>query len=191
VSAALEARRRRSGQDAAVATRRSSGWTEAHVRRLFWRAGFGATPKEASRWAKTGKAATLRWLLDGGSSKLVGPPPRVEGRGLDPVNEWGHDYLWWLDRMIRSQRPLDEKLTLFWHDHFATADQDTPLMLRQNRALRGRALGAFPKLLEAVTTDPAMLLFLSLADSDIGGAQRELRARARGALHPRRRLRRA
>ena len=108
------------------------GWTEAHVRRVFWRAGFGATPREARHWARRGKGATIRWLLNGGPS----PAPRIKrarastGTALDPENEWGHDVLWWLDRMVRSRHPLQEKLTLFWHDHFATTDQDTPLMLR-------------------------------------------------------------
>ena len=64
---------------------------------------------------------------------MVGPPPRANGKPLDPVNEWGHDMLWWLDKMVRSQRPLQEKLTLFWHDHFATRDQDAPLMLAQQQ----------------------------------------------------------
>jgi uncharacterized protein (DUF1800 family) len=142
-------------------------WTEAHVRRLFWRAGFGATPEEAAKWAKAGRQATLHWVLNGGRGpSTIGPAPTVDGHTLDPTNEWGHDVLWWLDRMVRSQRPLVEKMTLFWHDHFATRDQETPLMLRQNKMLRGRALGPFPSLLKAVTSDPAMLLFLSLADSD-------------------------
>ena len=146
---------------------RPSRWTDAHVRRLFWRAGFGATDKEAARWAKRGRAATLNWVLNGGRGPtLKGPEPTVDGHRLDPTNEWGHDVLWWLDRMVRTQRPLVEKMTLFWHDHFATRDQDRPLMLRQNKMLRGRALGPFPALLKAVTTDPAMQLFLSLADSD-------------------------
>ena len=79
--------------------------------------------------------------------------------------------LWWLDRMVRSRHPLQEKLTLFWHDHFATSDQDTPLMLAQNQTLRRHALGRFPALLEAVTRDPAMLLFLSLAELRQGGAR--------------------
>ena len=141
-------------------------WTEAHVRRLFWRAGFGATPAEAKAFAARGKAATIEWLLNGGPGpKLQGPPPKVDGKPLDPNNEWGHDVLWWLDRMVRSQRPLVEKLTLFWHDHFATSDQETPLMLRQNKMFRRRALGDFRALLTAVTKDPAMQLFLSLADS--------------------------
>ena len=139
-------------------------WSEKHVRRLFWRAGFGATPEEARRWADAGSDATVRFLLTGGAM-LTGPAPRVNGGPLDPVNEWGHDALWWLDRMVRSRRPLAEKMTLFWHDHFATSGQDTPLMLAQNRTLRRHALGSFPVLLRAITTDPAMQLFLSLANS--------------------------
>jgi uncharacterized protein (DUF1800 family) len=133
---------------------------------VFWRAGFGATSREARHWARRGKPATIRWLLNGGPSPAPRmKPPRVDGHRLDPENVWGHDVLWWLDRMVRSRHPLQEKLTLFWHDHFATTDQDTPLMLAQNQTLRRHALGRFPAMLEAITRDPAMLLFLSLANS--------------------------
>ena len=141
-------------------------WTESHVRRLFWRAGFGATPQEGRRFAEAGMEATLRFVLHGdGGPELEGPAPSADGKPLDPVNEWGHDGLWWLDRMVRTRRPLVEKMTLFWHDHFATSDQDTPLMLRQNRMLRRHALGNFRTLVKDVTRDPAMQLFLSLAGS--------------------------
>jgi uncharacterized protein (DUF1800 family) len=145
-------------------------WTEDHVRRLFWRAGFGATPGEATEFAARGRDATLAHVLDGPpggapAGDLVGTIPTVKGQPLDPTNEDGHDALWWLDRMVRSTRPLVEKMTLFWHDHFATAGQDTPLMLDQNWLLRTRGLGAFPHLLDGVARDPAMQLFLSLASS--------------------------
>ena len=141
-------------------------WTEAHVRRLFWRAGFGATPEEAARFAGAGKDATLEFLLRGdGGPELVGPAPSADGEPLDPVNEYGHEVLWWLDRMVRTRRPLVEKMTLFWHDHFATSGQDTPLMLRQNKVLRKHALGNFRTLVKAITRDHAMQLFLSLAGS--------------------------
>jgi uncharacterized protein (DUF1800 family) len=137
------------------------------VRRLFWRAGFGATPNEARYWAKRSKGETIDWLLRGGA----GPPrprfpkPNDGGKPLDPLNVYGHDVYWWLDKMVRSPRPLTEKMTLFWHDHFATLDQDRPLQIAQNKMLRRNALGTFRRMLTDVTKDPAMLLFLSLADS--------------------------
>jgi uncharacterized protein (DUF1800 family) len=154
-----------------AARRRGRRWSRAHARRLLWRAGFGATPSELDHFTARGRTATIDWLVRGGRGPhghraLVGPAPHDGGRRLDPVNEWGDEVLWWLDRMVRSQRPLVEKLTLFWHDHFATRDQDQPLMLAQNRVLRAHALGSFRGLLGAVTTDPAMQSFLSLADSD-------------------------
>ena len=144
----------------------AADWTQEHVRRVFWRAGFGARPDEIVKWADAGKDATLAWLLNGGGGpELVGPAPRTEDGPIDPVNEWGHDGLWWLDRMVRSQRPLVEKMTLFWHDHFATRDQETPLMLAQNRKLRKHALGNFKTLTTEITKDQAMGLFLSLFES--------------------------
>ena len=145
----------------------SRTWNEAHVRRLLWRAGFGATPREVRHWTKAGRERAIRHVVHGprGRVRLVGPRPMVNGQPIDPINEYGHDVLWWLDRMVRSNWPLQEKLTLFWHDHFATTDQDTPLMLRQNRMLRRYGQGSFRSLLRQVTRDPAMQLFLSLADS--------------------------
>ena len=41
-----------------------------------------------------------------GGASLLGPRPMVNGKPIDPLNEYGHDVLWWLDRMVRSQRPL-------------------------------------------------------------------------------------
>jgi uncharacterized protein (DUF1800 family) len=147
--------------------KRKPSWTAAHVRRLFWRAGFGPTAEEVERWTARGRDAAIDWLIDGaGPAELRGRGPSADGKPLDPENEFGHDVLWWLDRMVRSTRPLEEKMTLFWHDHFATRDVETPLLLRQNRMLREHALGSFPKLLRAVTVDPAMQIFLSLAYSD-------------------------
>jgi uncharacterized protein (DUF1800 family) len=142
---------------------RIGGWSQAHVRRVLWRAGFGATPHEAAKWAHRGRAATLRWLLtpNGHPAPLSGPKPMA----LDPVNEYGHDMLWWMDRMVRTTRPLEEKMVLLWHDHFATRDVDTPLMLRQNALLRRRALGSFPALLREVMEDPALGTFLNLIGS--------------------------
>ena len=133
-----------------ASSRRSRGWSRAHAERLLWRAGFGARPKEIEFWARRSRERTIDWLIRGGAGphgtkRMVGPAPRANGKPLDPVNEWGHDMLWWLDKMVRSQRPLQEKLTLFWHDHFATRDQDAPLMLAQNHKLRQPRAGPLPR----------------------------------------------
>ncbi|WP_272475770.1 DUF1800 domain-containing protein [Baekduia alba] len=134
------------------------------MRRVLWRAGFGATAHEARKWSHRGRGATLAWLLSPNGRKAPlepGPKPMA----LDPANEYGHDMLWWMDRMVRTTRPLEEKMVLLWHDHFATRDVDTPLMLRQNALFRRRALGSFPALLSDVMEDPAMGSFLNLIGS--------------------------
>jgi uncharacterized protein (DUF1800 family) len=71
--------------------------------------------------------------------------------------------LWWANRMLTTPRPLEEKLTLFWHGHFATAEnkvRDYRMMLRQNVMLRERASGRLRDLLVGILKDPAMLVFL-------------------------------
>jgi uncharacterized protein (DUF1800 family) len=70
---------------------------------------------------------------------------------------------WWLSRMARAERPLTEKMALFWHGHFATSvDKVTypGLMLTQNQIFRTMGLGNFEALVTAVSEDPAMLVWL-------------------------------
>ena len=69
----------------------------------------------------------------------------------------------WLNRILHGPDPLREKLTLFWHGHFATSNkkvESVALMDRQNETLRTHALGGFAALLEAIIADPAMLVWL-------------------------------
>lgn len=71
--------------------------------------------------------------------------------------------LWWANRMLTTNRPLEEKLTLFWHGHFATGQnkvRDYRMMLRQNEMLRARASGSLRDLLMGILKDPAMLVYL-------------------------------
>lgn len=71
---------------------------------------------------------------------------------------------WWLTRMVQSPRPLEEKLTLFWHGHFATSFrnvEDSYHMYQQNRMLRAGAMGNFGGLLRGIIHDPAMLKYLN------------------------------
>ncbi|MEX0992607.1 MAG: DUF1800 domain-containing protein [Solirubrobacterales bacterium] len=133
--------------------------------RLLWRAGFGPRPGEAAALAAQGLIGATGSLVRPPKEKLTGPAP-VDGDGqpIAPYDAWGHDGLWWLDRMVRSNRPLVERMTLLWHDWFATSNGEVGsqrLMLRQNRLFRRLALGSFRNLLLEVTRDPAMLIFLS------------------------------
>jgi len=75
---------------------------------------------------------------------------------------------WWLQRMAAGPRPLQEKLTLFWHGHFATSNQkvkDPYLMWLQNNTFRKLASGSWKQMLVAVTKDPAMLVWLDQTQS--------------------------
>jgi hypothetical protein len=132
---------------------------------LLWRAGFGPGRGDAARLAAFGLDGAVASLTRPvGAAKLIGKPPHGDdGLPLDPINVWGDDHCWWLDRMVRSDQQLIERMTLVWHSWFATSvDASTAqLMLRQNRMMRARALGNFHDLLVQVTRDPAMLLWLS------------------------------
>src|SRR3954447_13115649 len=133
--------------------------------RLLWRAGFGPRPGEAEALAKLRLRGAVESLVHPGAEKLVGLAPHdSKGRPLAPGDAWGHDHCWWLDRMVRTSRPLVERMTLVWHDWYATSNSGVgsqKLMLRQNRLFRSHALGSFEQLLIDVTRDPAMLLWLN------------------------------
>jgi hypothetical protein len=71
--------------------------------------------------------------------------------------------LWWATRMLTTRRPLEEKLTLFWHGHFATGEnkvRDYRMMLWQNGMFRAHASGSLRELLVGILKDPAMLVYL-------------------------------
>ncbi len=79
--------------------------------------------------------------------------------------------LWWLDRMVRTRRPLLEKMTLFWHDHFATSGEKEgiiPRMASQNELLRQNALGNFENMLRAISRDPSMMLWQDIVSNKKG-----------------------
>lgn len=82
---------------------------------------------------------------------------------------------WWLDRMVTTNRPLEEKMTLFWHGHFATSEEklrDYRKIQLQLETLRRGAIGNFGDLLVAIAKDPAMLVFLDAAQN-VKGAPNE------------------
>ena len=82
---------------------------------------------------------------------------------------------WWADRMVATERPLEEKMALFWHGHFASGGdkvRDYRKMLGQVALFQRLATGNFRELLIAVAQDPAMLVFLD-AGQNVKGAPNE------------------
>ena len=138
----------------------------AMIERLWWRAGFGPRPRDL-RGQRT-HAELVHEFLHPRGAQLEGPEARVDGRTLDPLNVYGHDVLWWLDRMVRGRHPLAQRMTLNWHDHWATSNNkvgDVKLMMRQQRTLHRYALGNFRTLARAMLRDGAMQIWLDLAGS--------------------------
>ena len=140
------------------------------IERLYWRAGFGALPGEVDGLARAGLPAAINGLLRPKGPQLRrAPEPTVEGRPIDPQNVYGHDVLFWLDRMVRGRHQLVERMTLNWHDHFATSNEkvsDAKLMITQYWSIRGLALGSFRRLALRMLHDHAMQRFLDLDNSD-------------------------
>ncbi|MBI3965688.1 MAG: DUF1800 domain-containing protein [Chloroflexi bacterium] len=134
------------------------------IAHLLRRAGFGATVAELDQYNKLGFEGAVDRLLDFGSV----PDPAEEGatrQGFDLAKSDGIRQ-WWLYRMFRTTRPLQEKLTLFWHGHFAVSNAkvNNPVWMRaQNELFRRNAAGSFRDLVQAVAKNPAMLRWLDSA----------------------------
>jgi len=91
-------------------------------------------------------------------------------RAANQLNSKRYDELraWWLHEMVVTPSPLTERMTLFWHNHFTSAQDKVPdpqVMYRQHVLLRRYALDRFDLLLHTVSKDPAMLLYLDGANS--------------------------
>lgn len=136
---------------------------------LLRRAGFGAGPSAIAAAAQRGIGPTTDALLHPENtpdtakdddliahlSSLV--PERKDGQLPVQVVK-----MWWTQKMLTTQNPLVEKMTLFWHGHFTSKlGGDGDLMLGQNRLFRANALGNFRTLTLAVSRDPAMLRYLN------------------------------
>jgi len=140
------------------------------VPHLLRRAGFGGGPAEQAQYETMGFDAAVQYLLNYSSidnSKLdaITPNIRTSYSGTVPKgqNEGNNLATWWLNRMVQTPRPLEEKMTLFWHNHFATAIskvQNGYLMYQQNQMLRNNALGNFSDMMTDITWDGAMLIWL-------------------------------
>jgi uncharacterized protein (DUF1800 family) len=148
-------------------------WDLRRVVHLHRRAGFAATWKEIQRDLADGPAASITRLLKG-ETRSEGAPAdfrdfadTLARLALDyrarGVPDPRHLKAWWFYRMLWGPDPLGERLTLLWHNHFATSYNkvnDAAAMHRQNEIFRKHGRGPFGKLLKAVVHDPALLIWL-------------------------------
>ena len=159
------------------------------IRHLLRRAGFGASPQELRFYGELGRSATVEALIDyeqfdDDVDAFIGAPGyvNVTTRGTFSPNTVINDARQrWLFRMVHSARPLQEKMTLFWHNHFATAyskvagaygardatrmmaakaSEDPVKLQGQVETIRTMCLGSFRDLVIAMAKDPAMLVWL-------------------------------
>jgi hypothetical protein len=147
---------------------------------LFRRAAFGASPERLARAVRDGLEPTIQELLAGAKDHEKNDPLLADiGERFASMQSIDMLRGWWLYVMLNGGHPLREKMTLFWHNHFATsvAKVKSPaLMYRQNKLLRKHALGKFGPLLRDIGRDVAMLLWLD-SNQNVKGRPNENYAR--------------
>src|SRR5262249_33685762 len=137
-------------------------WNARWAGHLFRRAAFGASPEWIARALREGPEPTVKQLLAGepGHEKTAALLADV-GEGFAAQGSIDKLRAWWVSSMLHGGHPRREKLTLFWHSHFATSVakvKSAALVYRQNQLLRKHALGEFRPFLRDVGRDVAMLL---------------------------------
>lgn len=140
------------------------GWTNRDAWHLLTRSGFGTTEAEIERATKDGLGKTVERILKSQpeSDEFRETETLIRQTAFDTGNIVDLQ-AWWFYRMIHSANPLHEKMTLLWHNHFATSNRkirSVDLMSDQNDKLRRHALGDFRKMLHQMAKDPAMLVWL-------------------------------
>jgi uncharacterized protein (DUF1800 family) len=167
-----------------VAHAAPASMTPADVRHLLERSGFAPSPAEVAPWVGlSAEQAVDRLIADARHATQAPPATPLPAFTQEPVRtplgqlpedervqarrQERDDVLalsaWWLEEMRVTRTPLAERMTLFWHNHFATSMQKVRQaqgMYVQHGLLRREALGSFRDLLHGVARDPAMLIYL-------------------------------
>ncbi len=155
------------------------------VQLLLWRAGMGATPAQVDAALTAGYTQAVENMF--AATDVPDPPPLPAwpaqlppnatpdqkaqyNQAVSSANNQGLTMLtnWWVNLLHTSAAPLQECLSLFWHNHFATANDKVsrpPYMLKQNQLFRTLGMGKFVDLLIAVSKDPAMMIWLDNKDN--------------------------
>lgn len=163
-------------------------WDVHAAEHLLRRAGFSGTPQHVRRLHDMGLDAAVAFLVDYRKIDWALAPPPLEPEALDDFERDEMRSLtdeerqerrelyrrahqrsfeqvrwWWIDRMVKTPRPFEEKLTLFWHGHFTSGMREVRNalhLLEQNNFLRDHALANFRDLLLGISRDRAMLAYL-------------------------------
>lgn len=169
-------------------------WDFATASHLLNRAGFGGPPAEIEKLLALGQEKAVAHFVD--YEKIPDTTPDPDWAKPDPdrakklleARQLGEEERrkrlreiqradrqhiielrgWWLERMAKGPRPLQEKMVLFWHGHFATSVEkvrEAYLMWRQNELFRRLATANWLDMLIEVAQDPAMLVWLDQAQS--------------------------
>jgi uncharacterized protein (DUF1800 family) len=149
-----------------------SPWDIKKVGHLYRRAAFGATWAELEAGLKHGPDKTIAGLLKGQPGQEAFDQETAPlARSTARANNGQQARAWWLYRMLYSPHPLRERMTLFWHNHFATSNakvNNAGFMLGQYELMRRNALGSFRTMLQDMSKDPAMMVWLDTSLSKKG-----------------------
>lgn len=143
-------------------------WDLQAAAHLFRRAGFCATRAELESAIAEPPAKVVDRLVNGPEPEQYRQQAESLAQSALATGSMQQLGAWWSWRMLTTPAPLQEKMTLFWHGHFATSASkvtDARLMLAQNDLFRRCACGDFSQLLLDVSRDPAMLIYLDAATS--------------------------
>lgn len=176
----------------------ASQWNATTAAHLMNRAGFGGSPQDIENLRRVGLNRAVSWFID--YEKIPDATPNPDWAHPDPAiialreairtatdpeakkelqkqqNQQEYSQMadlryWWIRRMALGPRPFQEKMTLFWHGHFATSFEKVKMpyfLWLQNDTFRQNAIGNFKDLLASVSEDPAMLIYLDGAQSHKG-----------------------
>jgi uncharacterized protein (DUF1800 family) len=154
----------------------NAAWNFGRAWTLRRRAGHGATWAELERDVAAGPDTAIDRVL-AGTCRSDGVVPDFSATADllgDAAASSSDDHrlqAWWLYRMLFTPDPLTERLTLLWHDHFATSQlkvENVSAMRQQNETLRRHARGPFGELVKAMLRDPALLFWLDAPSNQKG-----------------------
>jgi hypothetical protein len=144
--------------------------SNVQIGHLLRRAGFGAGAQDMALYASLGFNGAVDRLLNYQQVSDAEMENRLNALNLD-LNKPADQQRWWLLRMAWTQRPLLEKMTLFWHGVLTSSfrkvggPQSYIRMIVQNQFLRAHAFDTFDNIMLGITSDPAMLFYLDLTKS--------------------------